>query len=254
MSGVRPAERILLELGISKPDQIDLEAVAWTMGAAVKYRPLDKCDAMIVGGRNRAIITVSSRGTAERRRFSVGHELGHWHHHRGRILVCGARDIENPVHRALDPEAQADEFASDLILPSYMFLPRIATMRRLSLSAIREIGEEFNASLTATLLKLVSTNRFPIMVVCHNKTKRRWFKRSDMVAGWCFPKDELDRESIAFEMLFGGATEIPRPTKIGADAWFEFRSADRYEVQEQSYLLPNDEVLTLLILPDEAVS
>jgi hypothetical protein len=55
-------------------------------------------------------------------------------------------------------------------------------------------------------------------------------------------------------MLFAGAaTELPRPTQIGADAWFEFRNAERFEIQEQSFLLPNDEVLTLLILPDEAM-
>lgn len=28
-----------------------------------------------------------------------------------------------------------------------------------------------------------------------------------------------------------------------------FRNVERFEIQEQSFLLPNDEVLTLLILP-----
>src|SRR4029077_6699469 len=93
-------------------------------------------------------------------------------------------------------------------LPNYMFRPRIAKMKRLALSAVREIKEEFNASLTATLLKLVEADRFPIMVVCHNKANRRWFRRADMLPGWWFPKDDLDPESIAFEMLFGGAAEI----------------------------------------------
>jgi hypothetical protein len=42
------------------------------------------------------------------------------------------------------------------------------------------------------------------------------------------------------------------PRKIGADAWFEFRGADNYELQEQSFSLPNKEILTLLILPEHA--
>jgi hypothetical protein len=54
-------------------------------------------------------------------------------------------------------------------------------------------------------------------------------------------------------MLFGGATEISYARKIGAETWFSFRGAERYEIQEQAFLLPNDEVLTLLILPAEAV-
>jgi hypothetical protein len=82
---LRPAERLLLDLGIGKPQDIDLEAIAWALGAAVNYRPLDKCEAMIVGGDRRAIITVNSKSIPVRRRFSIAHELGHWHHHRGRM-------------------------------------------------------------------------------------------------------------------------------------------------------------------------
>ena len=38
MTALRPAERMLVALGIERPDQIDLEAIAWTGGAVVKYR------------------------------------------------------------------------------------------------------------------------------------------------------------------------------------------------------------------------
>ena len=89
-------------------------------GAAVKYRRLDRCEAMIVGAADHAIITVNSASIPERQRFSLGHEIGHWHHHRGRILFCGTSDIGNPAHRSLNPESQADQFASDLVLPNYM--------------------------------------------------------------------------------------------------------------------------------------
>lgn len=250
---MRPAEDMLTALGIERPDQIDLEAIAWERGAVVKYRPLDNCDAMIVGAERRAIITVSSRAIPVRRRFSLAHEIGHWHHHRGRILYCGAADISNPAHGPLNPESQADQFASDLLLPGFMFRPRIQKLKRLTLSSVREIADEFNVSVTATLLKLVEADRFPLLAVCHNKAGRRWFRHAPMIPGWWFPKEELDVESIAFEMLFGGAAEISYARKIGADAWFDFRGADRYEIQEQSFLLPNDEVLTLLIIPEDGL-
>jgi Zn-dependent peptidase ImmA (M78 family) len=250
---LRPAERMLMGLGIERPDEIDLEAIAWEHGAVVKYRPLDRCDAMIVGTQRRAIITVNSRAIPARQRFSLAHEIGHWHHHRGQILFCGMSDIGNPAHGPLDPENQADQFASDLLLPDFMFRPRIVKMKRLMLAAAREIAEEFNVSLTATLLKLAESDRHPIIIVCHNKQRRRWFRAATMVPGWWFPKEDLDAESIAFEMLFGGAAEISYARKIGAEAWFEFRGVQRFEIQEQSFLLPNDEVLTLLILPADAL-
>jgi hypothetical protein len=244
---------MLVALGIERPGQIDLEAIAWAGGAVVKFRPLDRCEAMIVGAQRRAIITVNSRSIPTRRRFSIAHEIGHWHHHRGRILFCGAADIGNPSHSALNPETQADQFASDLLLPDFMFQPIAAKMKRVVLSTVRQIAEEFKVSVTATLLKLIESNRFPLLVVCHNKLGKRWFRKASMVPGWWFPKSELDVESIAFEMLFGGAAEISYARKIGADAWFEFRGVERYEIQEQSFLLPNNEVLTLLILPAEGL-
>ena len=253
MSTIRPAERILFELGIRSPQDIDLDAIAWSLGAAVNYRPLEKWEAMIVGPSRRAIITVNSNSIPTRRRFSVAHEIGHWHHHRGRVLFCGARDIGNPAHGTLDPENQADQFASDLVLPDFLFKPRIVKLKRPTLAHFREIADEFRVSDTATLLKAVDSDQFPIVVVCHNKERRRWFRRAPMIPGWWFPREDLDHESFAFDVLFAGASESSYPQKVGADAWFDFRGVDRFEVQEQSFRLPNDEVLTLLILPDEAL-
>jgi len=38
------------------------------------------------------------------------------------------------------------------------------------------------------------------------------------------------------------------------DAWFSFRRAERHELQEQSFRLPGDEVLTILTIPESALS
>jgi hypothetical protein len=53
-------ERLLQDLGVTDPDEIDLEAIAWTMGAEVRYRPLDGCEARILGRDDEAIITVTN--------------------------------------------------------------------------------------------------------------------------------------------------------------------------------------------------
>jgi Zn-dependent peptidase ImmA (M78 family) len=249
MTAVTAAERILMGLGISDPKEIDLEAIAWSRGALVEYRPLDGCEAMIVGSARKAVIAVNSRSSPERRRFSVGHELGHWHHDRGRVLYCGTKDLENPADDALNPERHADAFASDLILPNYLLLPRLRKLRRVTLALARELGGEFGASLTATLIKTVQLNCFPLVIVCHDKTRRRWFRRADMVPGWWYPAEQLDRATFAADMLFNGAAEQNWPRKMGADAWFNFRNCDRFEVEEQSFMLPGHEVLTVLTIP-----
>jgi Zn-dependent peptidase ImmA (M78 family) len=254
MRPVTPAERMLMDLGITEPKDIDLDAIAWTRGAIVNYRPIDRCEATIVGSMRRAVISINSRSMPERRRFSLAHELGHWHHHRGRVLFCGKSDVCNFANDALNPERQADGFASDLILPTYMVDPRLRKMKRLTLSAARELADEFCTSLTATLFKMTVLNRFPMMIVCHNKERRRWFEPSEMIQPWWRPVKTLDRQTFAADMLFNGAVEQNFPRKMPADAWFDFKGCDRFEVEEQSFLLPNEEIMTVLKLPDEAIA
>jgi hypothetical protein len=61
-----PAELVLLDLGIDSPADIDLEAIAWTLGARVRYRPLDSC---CVGKDDQAIITINCRSSSRRQRL-----------------------------------------------------------------------------------------------------------------------------------------------------------------------------------------
>ena len=173
---ISPAERLLQRFGIDDPKDIDLEAIAWRVGAIVKYRPLDGCEAMIVGNDRNAIISVKSTSMAERRRFSIGHELGHWHHHRRKLLFCTGREI-GCLESRVGPEQVADEFASDLLLPNYLFRPAARKIKRLNLKAVRDLATLFDASLSATLSKLATIDMFPIMVVRHAQDGRRWFGR-----------------------------------------------------------------------------
>ena len=127
-------------------------------------------------------------------------------------------------------------------------------MKRLMLSAARELADEFCTSLTATLFKMAVLNGVPMMIVCHNKERRRWFEPSKMIQPWWFPSKTLDRQTFATDMLFNGSAEQNFPRKMPADAWFDFKGCDRFMVEEQSFLLPDEEVMTVLKLPDEAVA
>jgi Zn-dependent peptidase ImmA (M78 family) len=253
MSRLTPAERLLISLGISSPKEIDLEAIAWHVGALVKYRPMDNAEATIIGSVSHAVIAVNSSSIPTRRRFSLAHELGHWHHHRGQILFCGESDIGSFAGGPLDPERQADQFAADLVLPPYLARPYINKLKKLTLAGVRDIATEFEASTTATLMRIVNEDHFPILVVCHGKDKRHWFRRSNLLPNWWFPREDLDADSFAFGILHGGAAEDTFPRKNGAGAWFEFRNVDRYEILEQSFPLPNDEVLTILTIPENGL-
>jgi hypothetical protein len=57
---------LLIDLGISEPKGIDLDAIAWTRGAVVNYRPIDGCEATNIGSKRGAVISVNSRSMAAR--------------------------------------------------------------------------------------------------------------------------------------------------------------------------------------------
>ncbi len=169
-------------------------------------------------------------------------------------MFCGKNDVCNFSNDALNPERHADDFASDLILPNFMVRPRLRKMKRLTLAASRELADEFDVSLTATLVKMTALNHFPMVIVCHNKRERVWYKASPMIQQWWRPVRALDDQTFAADMLLRDADEQNFPRKNPADAWFDFKGCDRYEVEEQSFLLPDEEILTVLTLPRHAIA
>lgn len=248
MTGGSPAEALLRSLGVNRPADIDLEAIAWSVGVKVRDAVLESCEARIIGYNDRAIITVQQGADPRRRRFSIGHELGHWTHHRGRSSVCRSSEIGNPGSVS-QLERQADRFAADLLMPRFLFLRSLVAHRRPSFEAIDALASEYATSRLATALRCLDLAGWPVLLVCHGKGGRRWFKRGAGVSDDWFPRDDLDASSPAFAVLFGD-TERSRPQVIGANSWFERRDAARFRLTEQSVKAYGGEILTLLTLTD----
>lgn len=246
---VTHAERLLQELGVTEPEEIDLKAIAFYLGARVHYRPLDGCEACIIGNADAAIINVNIKSSDRRKRFSIAHELGHWCHHRGRTLVCRVDDYQ--PRDTLSPERVADAFAADLLMPRYLFDPAAREYPKLTSKAVITLADLFDTSLTATSIRVVQGNYFPALVVSHGSTGRKWFARAPMVPDRWFPKAELDADSFAFDVLHAGKPADANPRKIGADAWFDRWNAGIYDIHEQTMRISAEEVLTLLLISDQ---
>lgn len=248
MSGDAPAEALLRSLGVTCPAEIDLEAIAWSMGAKVREAELPSCEARIIGFRDQAIITVRNSGDPRRRRFSIGHELGHWIHHRGRSSICRSSDIGNP-RAASQLEKQADRFAADLLMPRYLFAPALAAVERPNFEAIDALGATFATSRLATSLRCIDLGAWPVMLICHGSRGRRWFKRADSIPDDWFPRDDLDPSSPSFPVLFG-IVERSKSQSVSASLWFDRRDASRYRITEHSLKAHGGSMLTLLNLSD----
>ncbi len=171
-----PAERLLLRLGVTEPDDIDVEVIACMTEAIVRYRPLSCGDARILGVGDRAIITVDTAASPVRQRFSVAHELAHWHHHRGRRLACQVADHSDPPLIG-DDEREADRYAASLLLPRFMVPPVVANTP-MSMALVHQVADRFRVSRLAAILRLVELHDDAFAVIVEETDGRRWFKRS----------------------------------------------------------------------------
>ena len=242
---MRPAEELLTELGITDPADIDLVAIAHCVDVEVVCRRLASCEAQIIGYRDRAVVYVSPDSRPHRQRFSTGHELGHWHHHRGQSFFCRSSDIGQPLDdRSKNVERQADAYSGDLILPPFMFGPRLESIGEITLDGIAELAGKFDASVTATAIRTMRMTRQPLILVAHNLFGRDW-QWPSITAGRIRVRDDLDARSSAFVAMAAGSKATP-PRKEPANYWFDRRNVEQFDLRVQSLRTAEGELLTLI--------
>jgi hypothetical protein len=233
---------LLHELGVTEPGDIDLPVIASFLGAKVFYRPLDGCEARIVGIGPRACITVNSRSAPTRQRFSIAHELGHWQHHRGQALFCKSSEIGS-AEDGVDGERLANWYAANLLMPRYLFREDVQGLSYpYSWRAIQRLADRFGVSPLAAALRLVSETDCALVVACYTVQRRRWFKRSSST-GSLFPVDQLDGRSSALTALLRGEPQGPKT--VPCATWFPGHEHDILDVVEDVRLWESEAYVLL---------
>ena len=141
-----PAEKLLWNNGVLDKSHIDLDALAYRYNAEIRYRPLDGCEARLVTYGERAIISISSSSTDGRKRFSLAHELAHWIcDKRAGSFLCAKEDIGPQNSEAKTIESNANDFASQLILPDYLVTPWMEG-KKITLDVASILATDFSSS------------------------------------------------------------------------------------------------------------
>ncbi len=240
------AERLLWGYGIVDPAQIDLDAVAFDQGAHVRYRNLDGCDARLVVHGSKAIISVNAQSREGRQRFSLGHELAHWMCDRQRgSFMCAKEDIGPQNADAKTVEANANAYASQLVLPDYLVLPRIEN-KPVSLDSAETLRKDFKSSLTAAAIKLVRKATIPSCVVRHSQSKREWFVTNLAFPFGLYVAREMHAESDGFALLYGTGNGMTRARREPANRWLSGPGVFAMSVLAQSVKLPDQTVLSVI--------
>lgn len=160
-------DALLKSLGICRPEDIDVEAIAYFAGLKIKRRHLKSCEAMITGMGDRGIISVLPDSMPARARFSIAHELGHWAQHRGQTIACRSTDI-GKFSKTNNVERAADQYAADLLMPWSLFREVCKQHHKLDLKALKAIAGVFQCSLTATLIRVIDSDRYPNLMMIHH--------------------------------------------------------------------------------------
>ena len=243
------AESLIAELGISAPEDLDVEAIAFDASLEVEYEPLNGCEASLVGFGDRGIATIRPSSSRGRERFSIAHELGHWLLHRGSSFRCRVDDPDLNLVANQPRERQADDFASHLLLPSSMFNPLVKRGGKTGFRELEDIAHTFDTSLLATALRLVKVDSLPVILACYSRNGLRWHLAARHIPRRWWLKRKLDEDTFAFDLMTKGSP-CPTPRKQSADAWFDNDDADEFEVLEQCVFTTNRDVLVLLFLTD----
>jgi hypothetical protein len=246
-----PAERLLWGYGVTEPAHIDLEGIAHDQNAQVIYRPLHGCEARLATFGDRAVISVNSSSSEGRQRFSLAHELAHWicDRHSGSFL-CAQEDIGPQNAEARTTEAQANGYASQLILPTYLVDPWLEN-KDAHLEIASALGNDFRTSVTAAAIKMIKRSKKAALIACHNQTRLLWHQRSRSFPSDFFPVRELHCDTEAFDMVFSDKSRMTKIKKEPANRWINGSGVYRLEAQTQSMRLPDGTILSSISLISE---
>lgn len=256
------ANQLIDELTITS-FPVDPEAVAGAKGISVETHskfPQGRYGALVRQGDSFRIVVWAGCPTLGHRRFTIAHELGHYHldGHIEALLASSSTAISkgsNYTGRKDPLEVEADAFASELLMAERFARP-VIRMLPPGLLAVREIANHFVVSFSAAAIRLAMLTDEPVVVLLSMDGSMEWvsfspaFRDHDWtrrkMRGECVPQDAATH-SLASSPDRVVAGEEGSATGLLSE-WFD--GAPATEVLEEALGLgPYGRVLTVLTCP-----
>lgn len=251
------AKQLLKNCGLDEITDLEMDLFVSGLDAMLIEEDLTNCDGKIIFGHNKAVIKVnSSIQFAERKRFVTAHEIGHLIMHKNMQLpddTFSNFNIIAGMEKALKngrQELEANEFASELLMPEELFLKE-AKGKRFSPLLIKQLAERFKTSLTATVFRYLQFNLHPICLVFIENGNVRYWKKSDDLKVWLGdytrlapPSDSVAAEYIQKDYSFVYKLEEKAQT-ISKSTWFNLGKYDE-DTEFYEYCIPTKKYKIIL--------
>jgi Zn-dependent peptidase ImmA (M78 family) len=251
------AHELLEQCGLDEITQLPMDLFIAGLGPIMIEEDLIHYDGKIIFGKNKTVIKVNSQiQFPERKRFVAAHEIGHFIMHKDMELpedIFSNFNIFAGMEISLKfgvQEMEANEFASELLMPEKLFLKETIGKRFTPL-LIKNLSDRFNTSLTATVFKYLQYDLHPICIVIIENGRVKYWKKSDAMKVWISdfirlapPSDSVAAEYIQNDYTFIYKLEEKAQT-IKKSTWFKLRDYDE-DTDFFEYCIPTKKYKTLL--------
>jgi Zn-dependent peptidase ImmA (M78 family) len=251
------AHELLESCGLDEITQLPMDLFIAGLGAIMIEEELVHYDGKIIFGKNKTVVKVNSQiQFPERKRFVAAHEIGHFMMHKDMELpddTFSNFNIFAGMEKSLKTgvqELEANEFASELLMPDKLFLKEVIGKKFTPL-LIKNLSERFKTSLTATVFKYLQYDLHPICIVfIENGMVKYWKKSADMKV-WISDFNRLPppSDSVAAEYIQNDYTFIykldEKAQTIKKSTWFKLRDYDE-DTDFYEYCIPTKKYKTLL--------
>lgn len=199
------------------------------------------------------INTKNSLSSSPRSRFTFAHELGHYFIDEHRQALLNGKTPSHPSFTnfaSKNPvEFEADFFASSLLLPESR-VKKDCFKKPFNFKLIEELSLKYKTSITATVLKLMTVDKHPIMLVCSVNNKIKWLRYShDFPYKWLKkPWGSVPRNTLA-GAFFSTKEKFNEELPVTANEWFENvrdRDIDRPFFEKCIYADKHNFVLSII--------
>lgn len=251
------AKKLLDDIGYDEITNVPLEILVSGIGATLIEEELNNSDGKIVRGKSKTLIKVNSRIEHEsKRRFTVAHELGHYllhdkleDHNENDKTLSWFKNTEQQLKGGLQ-EWEANDFASELLMPEDIFRSEVKGIP-FSPELLKSLSVRFNTSISSALIKCLSLNIHPLLLIyITNGIVRNW-NRSD---SWKYsikdctkmspPDDSVAQEYIEanYDFIYKG---IEKAQEISKSTWCNLHP-NEMDTEFFEYCIPYKQHKTIL--------
>lgn len=195
-------------------------------------------------------IMLSNGQKGGRRRFSIAHELGHYHipthsHVQG---FCTDADLRANESDNQIQEWEANDFAAELLMPRKLFVADANTRSISIASAIELAGPDlYDVSVMAAVRRIVDTTRHSAAIVVSTNGRVSWSQKSDNCRLWLPGSgDRLDQDTMA-AAAYRRVETSEEPRSVPIAAWADSARRLRGELLESVYRIDSQEQIVSLL-------